>query len=293
MEQNGTRRKTYLSRKTSFPLFSSDVGDSWLQLLNLVARVGLERPFEDGQRVAETLNTMVTVGLPVIAEDLEVAAEPAEAFPDFIGIDPEDFERHFAAWSGGGQIEAICERLSGSDNAACDPLLHLSPKTLSGSFDVVDGETLFGSFTLPHVEVFHEWPLEAMALRRLCEQVAARSDLEVGATTFVIHRAGLHQRDWVATERVLAEKFRRPLPLQVDHSGVFLFGNDGGRARAMLLDHDASTIYWEDAFDTPEQLSWYIVDTMPWLLPQHIRYVGQECSTLKRAMQEGACYLQG
>ena len=83
------------------------------------------------------------------------------------------------------------------------------------------------------------------------------------------------------------------LPLQVDHSGIFLFGNDGGEARAMLLDHDAGTIYWEEAFSSAEQLSWYIVDAMPWLLPQHIRYVGQECSTLMHAMRAKECYLQG
>ena len=70
-------------------------------------------------------------------------------------------------------------------------------------------------------------------------------------------------------------------------------GSDKGRARAMLLDHGAGDIYWEEAFDTCEELSWYIVDAMPWLLPQHIRYVGQECSTLKRAIQKGECYEQG
>ena len=79
----------------------------------------------------------------------------------------------------------------------------------------------------------------------------------------------------------------------VREEGVFLFGNDGGKARAMLLNHDASEILWEDAFSDPEDLSWYIVDVMPWLLPQHIRYVGQECAALMRSMREKECYLQG
>jgi hypothetical protein len=61
----------------------------------------------------------------------------------------------------------------------------------------------------------------------------------------------------------------------------------------MLLDHDASTIFWEGAFSDPEDLSWYIVDTMPWLHPQHIRYVGQECAALMRSIKEGEDYLQG
>jgi len=189
-------------------------------------------------------------------------------------------------------VEMVCDRLKGRLAEQSVPAVQLSPNTLSASFDVVDG-TLFGSFVIRSIDVFSDWPLEAMALSRLHGEIADRLGLELGAATFVIHSARLHESDWARTERVLAENFRRPLPLQVDHSGVFLFGNDGGQARAMLLDHDAATIYWEDAFDTPEQLSWYIVDTMPWLLPQHIRYVGQECSTLKRAIQEGACYEQG
>ena len=117
--------------------------------------------------------------------------------------------------------------------------------------------------------------------------------IEAGAATFVVHSARLLASDWERAQQRLDESFKRPLPLQVDHSGVFLFGSDSGKARGMLLDHDASAIYWEDAFDDAQKLSWYIVDAMPWLLPQHIRYVGQECATLMRAMQEKECYLQG
>ncbi len=293
MEHMGAKRKTFQSRKTSFPIFSHDVGDSWLQLLNLVIRIGTENAAEDGERVAAALNAMVTIGLPVIAEDLEVESAKPGAFPSFLGVELDDFEQHYEAWGGVGHLDVICERLRGDLAGPSEPVMRPSLATLSASFDVVDGTTLFGSFVIRSIDVFGDWPLEAMALVRLCEDVAGRLDLEVGAATFVIHSAQLYEHDWARAEHVLAENFRRPLPLQVDHSGVFLFGNDGGQARAMLLDHNASTIYWEEAFDTPEQLSWYIVDTMPWLLPQHIRYVGQECSTLKRAIQDGACYLQG
>jgi hypothetical protein len=61
----------------------------------------------------------------------------------------------------------------------------------------------------------------------------------------------------------------------------------------MLIDHDANDILWEGEFEDPEDLSWYIVDVMPWLHPQHIRYVGQECASLMRSIREGECYLQG
>jgi hypothetical protein len=292
MEHASRKRKVYLSRKTSFPIFSQDPADAWLQLLNLVLRIGSEKPGRGGDPVAEALNAMVTVGLPVIAEDLEVEVAEPEAFPAWLGFDREGFERHYQAWPGARRLDAACDALRGRADGPAEPLLELSAQTLCASFDPVDG-ALFASFVIRHIDVFAEWPLEAMALRRLHAEAAERLGLEAGATTFVVQSAQLAAGDWDRAEALLAEHFRRPLPLQVDHSGVFLFGNDGGKARAMLLDHDAATIFWEEAFDTTEELSWYIVDTMPWLLPQHVRYVGQECSTLKRAIREGACYEQG
>jgi hypothetical protein len=163
---------------------------------------------------------------------------------------------------------------------------------ISATFNVVD-QKVFGSFVLRSTDIYNDWPLEALTLADLQHQIAARLGLEVGSLTFVVHSAYLYDGDWDRSLRVLKESFKRPLPLHVDPSGVFLFGNDGGSARAMLLNHDASSIMWEEAFSDPEDLSWYIVDVMPWLLPQHVRYVGQECASLMRCMREDECYEQG
>jgi hypothetical protein len=316
-------RKIFLSRKTSFPIFSSDVGDGWLQLLNLALRIGTEKQTADGERLAEALNAVVTIGLPAVAGEPEGDEERGE-FPTFLDFNQDDFDRYYRRfeaspssererprhdygerlrdWDGIDQLEALCDRLKKSPDTASGTAVFLGPHDLgdprvapgliSATFNAVE-RSLFGSFVLRSADLYTDWPLEAMALVRLQSEVAGRLGLEVGAATFVIHSAQLYERDWGRAQRVLDESFKRPLPLQVDHSGIFLFGNDGGRARAMLLDHDAGTIFWEDAFSDAEELSWYIVDVMPWLLPQHVRYVGQECSTLMRAIREGECYEQG
>jgi hypothetical protein len=318
------RRKVFMSRKTSFPIFSRDVGDGWLQLLNLAFKIGCDKENATGERFARALNTVVTIGLPVIAEDLEVEEVPqAEAFPDILDFNREDFARYYQryqipeptyadhktadyggrlhAFAGIDQIHAICERL-GRARTQTETAVILEPgdfadaavvpNLISASFSVED-DALYASFVLRSLEVYTDWPLEALALIRLQQNLANRLGLQAGPATFVLHAIELYQRDWERTTALLDECFKRPLPLQVDPSGVFLFGNDGGKARGMLLDHDAGTIFWEDAFDTAQELSWYIVDAMPWLLPQHIRYVGQESSTLTQAMQTKECYLQG
>ena len=170
--------------------------------------------------------------------------------------------------------------------------LDLQANLVSSTFTVVEG-SLYGSFVLGSVNLYRDWPAAALSLVRLQRELAAEVGVEVGAATFVVHAVQLLASDWERAQGLLDRWFERPLPLQVDHSGVFLFGNDGGNARGMLLDHDAADIFWEDAFEDAQQLSWYIVDAMPWLLPQHIRYVGQECASLMHAMREKECYLQG
>jgi len=287
-------RKVYLSRNTSFPIFARDVGDSWLQLLNLVLRIGSDRPTDAGP-VAEALNVMVTIALPVIAEDLEVEVAPTQDFPAYFAFDRDEFEQHYEQLHAPA-LDRLRDALAANGSAALDHdelrKLGLATGLVSATFDLVDGR-LYGSFVLGRAEIFGDWPLDATALVRMHRDLAAELDVEADASTFVIQGARLHASDWERAQWVLDEEFKRPLPLQVDHSGVFLFGADNGKARGMLLDHDAASIFWEDAFDDAQKLSWYIVDAMPWLLPQHIRYVGQECATLMRAMQEKECYLQG
>jgi len=294
-------RPVFLSRKTSFPIFSSDVPDSWLQLLNLVLRIGSDKQDAEGRRFAEALNAVVTIETPVLEDGDSYVPE---AFPYFLDIRPEDFEQRFlprymeqlAERGALTQLDAVCEQLKASPDSRSGTVVLSGasdgPSLLSATFNTTDGK-LYGTFVVPHLDVYGAWPLEAMALVKLQRETAERLGLEDGSSTFVIHSAGLLESDWERSFRVLGEAFQRPLPLHVDPSGVFLFGSDSGAARAMLLNHDASKIQWEEAFSNPEDLSWYIVDVMPWLLPQHIRYVGQECASLMRAMQEKECYLQG
>ncbi|MBW2268129.1 MAG: hypothetical protein JRH16_06100 [Deltaproteobacteria bacterium] len=301
-------RTVFLSRKTSFPIFSSDVCDSWLQLLNLALRIGTAKQTAGGERVAEALNAIVTIDTPNLEDGEHVT--PEESFADFLDFTREDFDRcYFPRYaerlrSSGGidQFEAVCDRLKRSLDTRSGTMVFLeanematpgaAPALISATFNVVD-QKLFASFVLRGSDAYTDWPLEAMALVRMQRDTAERLGLEIGPTTFVIHSVYLYERDWDRSLRVLQESFKRPLPLHVDPSGVFLFGNDGGKARAMLLTHDASAIQWEEAFSDPEDLSWYIVDVMPWLLPQHIRYVGQECAALMRAIREKECYEQG
>lgn len=303
------KRKVFLSRQTTFPIFSSDVGDSWLQLLNLALKIGTEKGTSDGERIAEALNAVVTLETPELEDGEPQKKEQvfAKFFDftrdDFDGLYAPSYEQRLRNWNGNDQLDFVFKRLKKSpDTRTATMLFPESGDTvrasnsdsglLSATFNRVD-QKLFGSFVLESTDLYTDWPRQATALVRLQCQMAERLGLDVGSATFIIHSAYLYANDWARSLQLLNEHFMRPLPLHVDPSGIFLFGNDGGKATAMLLAHDAATIFWEQGFSDPEDLSWYIVDTMPWLLPQHIRYVGQECAALMRSMKENECYMQG
>jgi hypothetical protein len=315
-------RIAFPSRKTTFPLFAGELGDGWLQLLNLTLRCGTVKGTSEGERLAEVLNAVVSV---------ELAGEE-EAIPPFFDFTSDEFEashRRFVSPSGSrdadytyaqrlkswpwcdreadgpepvSQLERTIERLKRSHDTRSGTVVLLgptdierlddAPSVVSVTFNVVD-ERLYGTCVLRSEDVHAAWPFDALSLIRLQREVAERTGIPVASATFIMHSAHIHERDWDRAWKTLDGWFQRPLPLQTDPSGLFLFGLDEGRARAMLITHDADAVLWEGEFDSPEELSWYIVDIMPWLSPQHIRYIGQECASMTRALREGEDYVQG
>ena len=315
-------RITFPSRKTTFPLFANEFGDGWLQLINLTLRCGTVKGTSEAERLAEVLNAVVTI-------ELAAREEALPPFFDFTTDDLEAFHRRFTStsdprgadysyaerlrsWprSGGeahgseatNQLESAIERLKRSHDTRSGTVVLLGPTDLDGlddapcvvsvTFNIVD-ERLYGTYVLRSEDVHNAWPLDALSLARLQREAAERIGLPVASATFIMHSAHIHERDWDRAWKTLNRWFERPLPLQTDPSGLFLFGLDEGRARAMLITHEADAVLWEGEFNSPEELSWYIVDVMPWLSAQHVRYIGQECASMTRALQEGEEYVQG
>ena len=291
------------SRKTTFPMFANELGDGWLQLLNLTLRCGALERTGHGDRLAEVLNAVLTV---------ELGSEE-EALPPCFDLSRDEFEASHrysasasrsedAGHSHAEQLQRTIERLKRSHDTRSGTMVLLGPTDLhrlddapgvvSVTFNIVE-ERLYGTYVLRSEDIYGVWPFDALSLVRLQRQVAAETGIPVASAVFIMHSAHIHERDWDTAQHTLDTWFKRPLPLQTDPAGLFLFGLDEGRARGMLINHEADAVLWEGDFSDPEELSWYIVDVMPWLAPQHIRYVGQECASMLRALRQGEEYEQG
>ena len=96
MGMNDTpQQSTFPSRKTVFPLFAEEVGDGWLQLINLIMHCGTVKGTRSGDRLTEVLNAVVTVKLASVEGTLpacfDFSAEEFEAYyKHFVSLSPPE-----------------------------------------------------------------------------------------------------------------------------------------------------------------------------------------------------------
>lgn len=309
------------SRKTSFPILAEEVGDGWLQLLNLIMHCGTAKGTRKDGRLTEVLNAIVTIKL--------TSGEELPPCFDFGTDEFEGYYRHFSSlshpedadytygerlqnWSQFNretnrmeqvnQMERTIDRLQRSHDTKRGTMVLLGPNDLdmlddapgvvSVTFNIVD-ERLYGTYVIRSDDIYNAWPFNTLSLIRLQREVAKRIGIPVDSATFISQSAHIYERDWDRALAKLEEWFNRPLPLQADPSGLFFFGVENGRARALFVNHEADKVLWEGESDDPEELIRYIVDIMPWLTTQHMRYLGGEAIRLSQALREDLPYEQG
>jgi thymidylate synthase len=309
------------SRKTTFPLFAGDVGDSWLQLLNLVMRCGTVKSTRNGERLTEVLNAMATIKLPGEEETIplcfDFGTDEFEAYyRHFVSLSPPQdmdytygerlrnwtsFDQKTGRTEQVNQLERTIARLQRSHDSKRGTMVLLGPTDLdkwddapcvvSVTFNVVE-ERLHGTYVIRSDDIYNAWPFNALSLIRLQREVSKQIGMPVDSATFISHSAHIYERDWDKAWVKLDKWFKRPLPFQADCSGLFFFSVENGRARALFISPEADKILWEGESPDPGNLIRYIVDTMPWLTAQHIRYLGEEFAKIARALKEGVPYEQ-
>ena len=247
-----------------------------------------------GGRRAEVLNVIVTVKLG-----------DEEGLPPCFDIDNDEFEAHYqrsfavSPPEGVNQLDSAVERLQKNHDTAIILLERAdldTPDDAPGvgpvTFNIVD-ERLYGTCVVRSDDVYNTWPLNALTLIRLQMKVSQRIGVAADSATFISHSAHVCEGDWDKAQAKLDEWFKRPLPFQADPAGLFFFGVENGRARALFVGPDVDTVLWEGESADPADLVRHIIDTMPWLVTQHVRYLGEEAAKLSRALMEDIPYEQG
>lgn len=148
--------------------------------------------------------------------------------------------------------------------------------------------------------MYSGWPYNALSLLRVHRLVAERVGVgPLGHASFLSQNAQIYEHHLPAVEENLGKWGRAPedfgdgYRFEPDPAGNFIFEVVGDQVKVTLTNPEGDQALMEMMLPDPSALIAWIVETMPHLSRQHVRYLGREEEKLRRALEEGVPYVQG
>lgn len=306
------------SRGTAIHIESSDPPNGWLGALQAVMHCGLPRETRKSEKLAHLFDLVVSFPVPELEElhpCFDFSVEDLERYAAQIlsPVRPEGVDYWYGErmqnWHGRNQLEEVINRLQKAPDTKRATIAILeapdletledAPCFTSATFAIVE-ERLHGSYVFRSHDIYEGWPFNAYAVLRLHRKIAQRLSCRLGRATFHSQNAQIYERHWgraLEKLRTFGPALARPsefLKFRTDPAGNFVFTITAQRTIScayMNFQHDQ--ILWEVEHRDPKVVVAWIVESMPWLKPQHIRYLGVEEEKLCRALAGGEEYVQG
>jgi len=148
--------------------------------------------------------------------------------------------------------------------------------------------------------MYSGWPFNVLSLLRVHRLVAERVGVSpLGHTSFLSQNAQIYEHHLPTVEENLGrwgkvpEDFGAGYRFEPDPAGNFIFEVVDKQVRMTMTHPEGDQVLMEMEHEDPAALIGWVVETMPWLDHQHIRYLGGEEEKLRRALEEGTPYIQG
>lgn len=306
------------SRGSMIHIEAPDPPHGWLGALQALMHCGLPRDTRKGERLAHLFDLAVSFPVPE-SEELhqcfDFSAEDMERYVAQIlsperpqGVDYWYGER-IQNWHGHNQLEEVVRRLKIAPDTKRATIAILeapdletledAPCFTSATFAIVE-DRLHGSYVFRSHDIYEGWPFNIYAVLRLHREVARRLGCRLGRATFHSQNAQIYERHWErALQKLRAfgpslERLLEFLKFRDDPAGNFVFvitEQKTVKCNYMNFRHDQ--ILWEVEHRDPKVVVSWIVESIPWLTPQHVRYLGVEEEKLRRAIASGEEYIQG
>ncbi len=312
-------RVKFTSRGGFVQLFVRDPADGWVQVQNLLTRCGLERRTRKGEILNHLFDVKVVVPVPVeevIGPPFDFSPADFEAYyADFISPDPPPvgidyrYGQRMQNWRNHNQLEEVIARLQTSSDTKRATVVLLDPTDLEeledapcvslGTFCIQDS-VLSSSWVIRSNDMYSGWPFNILSLLRVHRLVAERVRVSpLGYASFLSQSAQIYEHHLPAVEENLAkwgsvpEDFGEGYHFDPDPAGNFIFEIVDDRVRMTMTNPTGDQVLMEMTHLDPSALIGWVVETMPWLDRQHVRYLGAEQAKLERALKEGIPYVQG
>jgi thymidylate synthase len=312
------------SRGADISISGHGPGDTWIQILNAVMKCGDVRRSRKGEDLIHYFKVSATFPVPeeeVIPTEFNLTREDLEIYyKSFIsaerspGIDYHYGERVFN-WKSHNQVHELIDRLRTSLDTKRGTIVALEASDIEEledapcwahstySVNLMDLKLSSANVFRSH-DMYEGWPMNILTLLRLHRYICAGiNDLGVRLGQFCItsENAQIYGRhigavlEKLSQYGVTVETVIERFPFDEDPAGNFIFEirKPSGVVNVTMTNPMGDEILWEAEHMNPAILVRWIVASMPWLKPDHVRYLGVEEEKLRRSLTGRTPYVQG
>ncbi len=299
-------------------LVASDPADGWIKVLNLLLGVGQERKTRKGETVIHAFNVLVTMPVPeeeIIGPPFDfIPADLERYYANFISPEPPPegtdyrYGHRMQTWRNHNQLKEVIARLQKSSGTKRATIVLLDPTDLAelkdapcialGTFCIQNG-VLDTSWTIRSNAMYSGWPFNLLSLIRVHRYAAERLGAGLGVIEILSQNVQIYEGSIpLAVEKTaqwgrVSEDFGPDYHFDPDPAGNFIFEVVDGRVRMTMTNPEGDRVLMEMMHSDPSALIGWVVEMMPWLARQHVRYLGAEQEKLRRVLEEGVPYVQG
>jgi thymidylate synthase len=311
------------SEEVAFRISGKNIADAWLKILDVVMKFGEVKQSEYGIRQKEIVDLVAVIEgddkgiapwLNISAEDLENYYKTFFGSGAEKGIEYTYGERLFSYALDNvpdkflgemrettNQISSIVEKLRNSPHTRRAVAFILRGKDLGSksppcltqiTWNVRSGK-LLQTAVFRSNDMYGAWPLNAFALRRLQNMVAAELGLPAGQMVTIANSAHVYENSWEAAADVLRKNYTgRIVEFEPDKNGYFVVSVEGGE---IIVEHrlnDGRASGYVFRGKESQELYRRILNENLITKLDHAAYIGQELAKAEAALRAGSKYVQ-
>ncbi|MBI2054565.1 MAG: hypothetical protein HYT39_00485 [Candidatus Sungbacteria bacterium] len=306
-----------------FHFHEQDPGRAWLKILAALLQHAERRTTRKKEGIIHYVGVHATFPVPATDEPEKwfgiLDADAAKYVGGILsptrpeGVDYWYGER-LQNWAGRNQLEEVIARLKKDRDTKRGSIAVLEPEDLetledapclTGITYAVVREGLAGIYKFRSHDMFGGWPNNALAMLKVHRHVASSLGAELGWMEVISENAQIYNwrlddaKAWVEKQGFTFKRAGRFLGFRRDASGAFTFAivrdEEKGRdvVQVEMENAEGDKVLWAARHPNPGFLIRWIVESMPMLDPQHVRYLGGEEEKLNRSLKTGEPYHQG
>ncbi|HEY4695106.1 MAG TPA: thymidylate synthase [Candidatus Nanoarchaeia archaeon] len=317
--------KTWPSEQVSFRIEAPTVAQTWLKVLNMVTKYG--RVKSTRYSTTNELKEIINLNAIVTQEDPD-----NEYFPEYLPFSTAELKAYYPEWMTARRIPGTAynygDRMRNMDSInqieEIKKLLQSRPdskKMIASLYNVkvdwaaantgdtpcitqiicgVQDKKLFMTVHVRSQDMFHGWPRNMFAARKLQKEIADSGGYPLGKLAMITHSAHMYSDDWKTAEQIVEDWYLKELKHKAgyrfdeDPRGNWLIDVDRENEliTAKLLTADMAT---ELAFfhgKTAEEVAYQIGDWELVPLTSHAEIIGIELAKAEVALNQGLIYRQ-